>query len=297
VVLSLWYAVGNANTVCSALGEEPPYNDGTNNYAIAPLELLTQLNIDFPYAIGQCTSHSIATTGGPYYIHTCTDSGLLSTQQYSDSACSQVVGKAVESNSADQYSVGETGFYLCGGDNTFVELSIATGTSADGDKACSNLQTIFGGLNGCMDNIQTFGQMLSIYCNSTVAILEWFSDVSVVNGRNDLDEFISSGFPQSSQNAITTTATENINTGTGVGPSIPSTTSTNPGCPSKSYCNDWPVPNNGECNSVVISQPNLLWGSMIKCTGTTGEGNTKDATRIYLTLWTGLVAAIFALVL
>jgi len=285
VVLSLWYAVGKSNTICSEVGEIPPYNNGMNNYVVGQLEIFSQVFLTFPFAIGQCTSHSIVTSDvGPYFTHTCTSSSELTTEQFTDSKCSTnaVSTTKTESNS----NVGEVGYFQCSGDDTYAELSLATGIGQNsGDTACSNLQTIYAGLNGCMDNIQGLGEMLSVYCNSTIAIIEWFSESLTANGRNNW--VIENMWPESSENPMTTTE---------VNPGIPSTTSSDQ-CDSKFFCNSWPLRNNGECNNVVISQQNLLWGSMLSCTGTTGDGNTKDATRIYLTLWTGLIAAIFALVL
>jgi hypothetical protein len=273
VALGLFFAVGKSSSICPDVGKTPPTNGGVNNFYIQELELSTKIQIAFPFAIGQCTTHMIDKVGS-FYIHTCTDQNIISTQEYTDYTCSTTVGSPVLSMTADNYNAGEVGYFECGGDSTYALLYISTG--AQGDIACGTggQQNVYAGLKGCIDDISWLGQMLSIYCDSSQAVLEWYSDLQVITGRDDL-EMISS-----SQSPIT-----------------PSTTLSSNACDGKYYCNDWAIPAGkiGTCYNITSLPNNWLWGAMLKCTGT--PSTSKDATTAIVTLWTGLVAVIAALAL
>lgn len=168
---------------CPNAGLTPLANDGMNNYVIDWLELVDGVFIPFPFAINRCTSHSVVTTRN--YFHTCVNN-VVSTQEYTDLKCTVPKGNPEISKTINYYAPGEVGYFECDGLNTYVELYVAT--NATGGNACSNLQHIFAGLNGCVDDTEVLGQRLSIYCDSKRTLFEWFVQVAQSGGRSEITD-------------------------------------------------------------------------------------------------------------
>jgi len=282
---------------CTNSNSAPATNSGTNNYVIDLLSGFMGVTIPFPYAIGQCTSHSLESTNTLYYIHTCTADGKVSTKEYQDSSCTTSTGNSMVSNTIDMYQAGHLGYFQCSGQNTYSLMYLVAASGAS-KSVCSTLQPIYAGLGPCVDAFGHFGLLFSTYCDSTQTLMEWFvgSQMETTMNPSSTEMYSSSttelGMGESSTTDMVSSSTMNPD-------HTPIT------CDAAHYCYDLSVPMQGECAILINSEDGEmgLFGYTAKCTATSSSGggggntDTKAAVRSSVfALWFAM-AGLLALIL
>jgi len=294
VAIGLWFGYVNAN-VCPNAGQTPLTNLGVNNYVIDWLYFSVEDAIAFPYAIGQCTSHSLGTSDF-YYIHTCVK-GQAQTQRYTDSGCNSATGDAYTGTSNNPDGVG---YYECGGSDTYAQIGMGV---TDGS-SCPSLTTIYAGLSGCTDSIEKNVADFAIYCDSSqqTATIQWFIS-ALANAKSgsqkwglapdSVDDVHTSPFPIIS--AESSTPIPIISATTSTSPSIPiisATSSTSPpvgSCTSAYYCFDSTITTSCQ----AVDEFGVVWAQYQGCSGSTTTTNTKKgAVQMHISILALIVAAV-----
>jgi hypothetical protein len=151
----------NGQAMCEE-GYTPAVQDGTHNYVI---DLFTGA-VSFPYAIGKCTSTSVADT--KYYMYTCDKNNdnkwEVTKLEYTTSTCT---GSAELSDSwvEGDAAVGEVGYFVCDAYDTHVKVQVGV---VDG---CLGAKTVYAGLKACV-NYNPY--QIKTYCASTEAEMQFY---------------------------------------------------------------------------------------------------------------------------
>jgi len=281
VAIGLLFGYANADNMCPNKGDTPLANGGTNNYVIDWLYLSVDDFISFPYAINQCTSHSLASSG-VWFMHTCVK-GQAFTQQFSDSGCKTAASEAtqVTSGNADWY-----GYYECNGLDTYAQLGL--GVVDPSQTSCPPLTTVYAGLAGCTDAISQNVADFSMYCDSSqqTVDVQWFVSAlanakSSKHGSKMLTFASGSSSGELQSSAI---------------PVHPVTTSDGPVttqyvgvCNSDNYCFDSTITTT--CGSV--DEWGYVWAQYQGCTGSPNTKNVrKGAVQMHISILGLIVAAV-----
>jgi len=233
-----------------------------------------------------------------YYTHVC-NNGVIATQAFKDTNCTMPKGLPTMSSSADKYGAGEVGYFECDGENTYAELYVAANATT-GDRACGNLQHLYIGLNGCVDEPEFLGQALSVYCDPTRTIIEWFMESPQPTGISGTTEHPeTTGIPQFSSTSSTQGPpglnVSHIPTSSmlPLSSSMFPSTSQEPTkmCDADNYCFNWHVQRVNPCQRIANLQGTniALWAKMGTC-----HYYTSAAVRSDLGLLTAMLVAIIA---
>jgi len=160
----LWFVghvVKAQNPGCPKASQTPEIQEGENNYVI---DLLGGV-LPFAYAIDVCTNINLQAP--QYTMYTCKgDSNaweVIKTSYGSDSTCQKAEATENLPMGAPQ---GLPGYFMCDGQNSFVELTLALG-----DPSCKTGATVFGGLNGC---VSMGSSQINLFCEDTSAVAQIF---------------------------------------------------------------------------------------------------------------------------
>jgi hypothetical protein len=284
--------LSHATNMCPTAGKKPLINMGVNNYVIDWLEIISGYFIPFPFAIGQCTSHSLVSST-KYYTHFCAN-GMIATQAFRDFNCTNPKGLPVLSQTVSKYDAGEVGFFECGGEDTYAELWAASNLTT-ADSACATLQHLYVGLKGCVDETEVLGKTMSVYCDPTQTIFKWFLETEPVFNSTTAMPVATTLFPVTTVPLMQTTPIAPFNLSTKFpqvnSSHLPTSTMMPFGmCDAKGYCFDWDIYSFTPCQQIVVLQGSdiAIWGKMGSCREYVSAG-----VRSSLALWTVMMVAIF----
>lgn len=271
--LLLGLVVKGDDSLCPNKGTDPKTNGGVNNYIIDSLDLSGGVSIPFPYAMSQCTAHSVV-SGKMYYIHSCDSSGNAYTEEFRDSGCQTSNGKkAVSLGNTDQI-----GYYQCGGSDTYAQLSLGDPTAS----SCpTSLETVYAGLGACTNAVSETGVDFQFYCDTNSALVQWFSNILASVKTKHVKRGLSSSSGEFS-------STPGAPTDVDVFPTYHNTEA----CDKNIYCADNSI--TGTCTQVPFAGQSWgVWSQFVTCTGT--PDTKKGAMQMHISLLGIVVAAIVAL--
>jgi hypothetical protein len=229
---------------CPLNGITPPMQGGMHNFIIDKLS-----GVKFPFAINQCTSIDAYQTN-LWHKYTCNKIGTgwaVTKTKYTNQNCT---GNGTLVTTWTSHNATYDQAYECDGMNTYAKLHISLNSD------CSSSVTVYAALASCT-NTSTGETQFEFYCNSSVAFVEFFRDVSSIN------ETLSTQPASTFLNTVRVNASGILDTSTSYYPTKESYGS----CSSGDYCEVWIIPK-GKCtlaNTTAFQGSTKLYGQLMGC--------------------------------